>query len=94
MKYVQNIAVNDEYDEQDIEDEDDGYNSLISAVDSERKNRGRSKFYAETLIALDDNTKVELTEKILILKEAYDDLKGENQTERLSESSKECIQMI
>ena len=68
------LSVNEESDEEGYEDE--GYKSLIDTAETGRKNRSRRKPDVETLTALDGNTKEELIEKISILKEAYDDLKG------------------
>ena len=80
-KNSENLSVNEESDEEGYEDE--GYKSLIDTAETGRKNRRRRKPDVETLSALDGNTKDELMEKILILKEAYDDLKGKQSEKRL-----------
>eukprot|EP00092_Neocalanus_flemingeri_P082952 GFUD01104041.1.p1 GENE.GFUD01104041.1~~GFUD01104041.1.p1 ORF type:complete len:204 (-),score=80.64 GFUD01104041.1:55-609(-) len=62
---------------EDSDDDDEGYNSIISTTEIEASNhRGRRrKPREEELNIVAENTKEELREKFILLREAYDDLK-------------------
>ena len=62
------VAVNEE-----SEDEDEGYNSI---TEGSCRRRGR-KLREEEMKFVEEDTKDELKEKLFLLKEAYDDLKGQ-----------------
>jgi hypothetical protein len=58
-------------------DDDEGYNSITGATEVEVTNSRRRKKPREgELIIVEENTKEELKEKFILLREAYDDLKG------------------
>ena len=69
-------------------DDDEGYNSIIGTTEVEVTNsRRRKKPRKEELSIVEENTKEELKEKFILLRESFDHLKGGYgiKSERLSQ---------